>query len=426
MNTNRRFLNYKKYDNFQRDLNDGKISEDSIVFIQDPNKRCIWARGVEYAGSLSSEEFNQFKTIYLAFVQATTNAINGIDGRVTSLENIIEENHDGVINKFNEIVDFLNQIPNSNGDPNLKQLLADIASTIPNVSNKADKSEIPTVPTNVSAFTNDSGYLVAADIAGKADKADTYTKTEVDEKIDDIIGGDINLQNYYTKAEVDVSQAAQDTVIAAKAPQATTYTKTEVDNLLSPKANLADLATVATSGDYDDLINKPTIPAAQVQSDWDETGTGEPSFIKNKPTNVSAFTNDARYIAKDDLNEIISSELYNNLENITQGKFVTVQQLNNAINIVNKNINVLQELIDCQYVLKRDVYEPENSEGWSTSQKIDFTSDSAVYFVITNILFAIGTSVSEPVDNNFIIVDNSYVIKQNNEDNKYTLYLKQS
>lgn len=56
MNTNRRFLNYKEYDNFQRDLNDGKISEDSIVFIQD--KRCIWARGVEYAGSLSSEEFN--------------------------------------------------------------------------------------------------------------------------------------------------------------------------------------------------------------------------------------------------------------------------------------------------------------------------------------------------------------------------------
>ena len=166
MNTNRRFLNYKKYDNFQRDLNDGKISEDSIVFIQDPNKRCIWARGVEYAGSLSSEEFNQFKTIYLAFVQATTNAINGIDGRVTSLENIIEENHDGVINKFNEIVNFLNQIPNSNGDPNLKQLLADIASTIPDVSNKADKSEIPTVPTNVSAFTNDAGYLTSADIEG--------------------------------------------------------------------------------------------------------------------------------------------------------------------------------------------------------------------------------------------------------------------
>ena len=44
----------------------------------------------------------------------------------------------------------------------------------------------------------------------------------------------------------------------------------------------SDLATVATSGDYDDLTNKPTIPAAQVNSDWDSTsGVSE---ILNKPT----------------------------------------------------------------------------------------------------------------------------------------------
>lgn len=46
----------------------------------------------------------------------------------------------------------------------------------------------------------------------------------------------------------------------------------------------SDLATVATSGDYEDLTNKPTIPAAQVQSDWDEADNTEPSFIRNKPT----------------------------------------------------------------------------------------------------------------------------------------------
>ena len=51
MNTDKRFLNYKKYDNFQRDLDNGDIPEDAIVFIQ--NKRCIWARGSEYAGSLT-------------------------------------------------------------------------------------------------------------------------------------------------------------------------------------------------------------------------------------------------------------------------------------------------------------------------------------------------------------------------------------
>ena len=43
-----------------------------------------------------------------------------------------------------------------------------------------------------------------------------------------------------------------------------------------------DLATVATSGSYSDLSNKPTIPAAQVNSDWNSnSGVSE---ILNKPT----------------------------------------------------------------------------------------------------------------------------------------------
>lgn len=75
----------------------------------------------------------------------------------------------------------------------------------------------------------------------------------------------------------------------------------------------SDLATVATSGSYNDLLNKPTIPAAQVnsdwnansgvaqilnkptipaaqvQSDWDEADNTKVDYIKNKPTipNVS-------------------------------------------------------------------------------------------------------------------------------------------
>lgn len=44
----------------------------------------------------------------------------------------------------------------------------------------------------------------------------------------------------------------------------------------------ADLATVATSGNYNDLSNKPTIPAAQVNADWNaSSGVAQ---ILNKPT----------------------------------------------------------------------------------------------------------------------------------------------
>lgn len=51
---------------------------------------------------------------------------------------------------------------------------------------------------------------------------------------------------------------------------------------ISGKANTADLAAVAMSGNYDDLSNKPTMPAAQVNSDWNAS-TGKAAIL-NKPT----------------------------------------------------------------------------------------------------------------------------------------------
>ena len=44
------------------------------------------------------------------------------------------------------------------------------------------------------------------------------------------------------------------------------------------------LATVATSGDYRDLSHKPTIPAEQIQSDWEQSDNTAKDYIKNKPT----------------------------------------------------------------------------------------------------------------------------------------------
>ena len=44
------------------------------------------------------------------------------------------------------------------------------------------------------------------------------------------------------------------------------------------------LHKVSKTGSYNDLTNKPTIPAAQVQSDWNEADTTKPAYIKNKPS----------------------------------------------------------------------------------------------------------------------------------------------
>ncbi len=47
--------------------------------------------------------------------------------------------------------------------------------------------------------------------------------------------------------------------------------------------NKPSLATVATSGSYNDLSNKPSIPGGQIQSDWTQSSSGSVDFIKNKP-----------------------------------------------------------------------------------------------------------------------------------------------
>lgn len=58
--------------------------------------------------------------------------------------------------------------------------------------------------------------------------------------------------------------------------------------------NKPSLATVATSGSYDDLTDKPTIPAAQVQSDWAQSNSSAVDYIKNKPT-LSAVAESGDY-----------------------------------------------------------------------------------------------------------------------------------
>ena len=78
------------------------------------------------------------------------------------------------------------------------------------------------------------------------------------------------------------------------------YTKITIDNLLNEKADKSSLAKVATSGDYNDLTNKPVVKD-QVQSDWNEKDKTKPDYIKNKPDL-------SQYIKEQDLNNYYDKE----------------------------------------------------------------------------------------------------------------------
>lgn len=66
--------------------------------------------------------------------------------------------------------------------------------------------------------------------------------------------------------------------------------QTDLSTALGNKVDSSSLATVATSGSYNDLLNKPSIPAAQVQSDWTQATTTAVDYIKNKPSLATVAT----------------------------------------------------------------------------------------------------------------------------------------
>lgn len=113
------------------------------------------------------------------------------------------------------------------------------------LNNKANLSDIPTVPTNVSAFYNDAGYVTSSTIAQNYyNKTETYTQTEVN----GLISG-----------------------VSANIPTKTSGLTNDGANGTSTYVELSQLATVATSGSYNDLTDKPTIMSSLVEMSYGES-----------------------------------------------------------------------------------------------------------------------------------------------------------
>ncbi|WP_407461642.1 hypothetical protein [Methanobrevibacter sp.] len=111
---------------------------------------------------------------------------------------------------------------------------------------------------------------------------------------------------------------------ANTADLATVATSGEYNDL----SNKPQLATVATSGDYDDLLNKPSIPPAQVNADWNaSSGVAE---ILNKPTipvvDQTLNTSSSNAIA----NSAVANGL-NGKADSTDLPFVKYQEINVAL-----------------------------------------------------------------------------------------------
>ena len=201
------------------------------------------------------------------------------------------------------------------------------------------------IPTKTSDLNNDSNFITntADNLTNYYKTSETYTKTEVDNKISSVykykgtvqtyqdlpsenltigdvynvasdgsnyawtgtewdkLGGDIDLSGYQTKID-STHKLSSDLV------DDTNNTHLFVSS--SEKATWNGKSDF--SGDYNDLTNKPTIPTV--------------------PTNVSAFTNDAGYLTQhQDISGKLDTSAVKTTTNTTQGNVYDVTYINTML-----------------------------------------------------------------------------------------------
>ena len=206
-----------------------------------------------------------------------------------------------------------------------------------------DDTEIPVVPTIVSAFENDAGYLTQhqsltnypkktelANVATSGDYTDLIntptipsteglaTETYVQNKIAEVVNsapGTLDTLN-------ELAQAL------GNDPNFATTMATE----LGKKANTANLATVATSGSYNDLSDTPTIPSV---------GNGTLTIQKNG-TSAGTFT--ANATTDETINIIVPTKVSELTDDVVKGKYLSLTggTMTGNININNKTITNLK------------------------------------------------------------------------------------
>lgn len=192
------------------------------------------------------------------------------DNTVSSIREDIEEEIDNVVDGFNNFISdeyevFKDFVENdlvtdlSNASKNYTDEVSSNLSTAFDLSSYAKLSDVPEIPTDLSAFTNSPGYLTA-----HQSLSDYYTKSEADSTF---LTAHQDLTDYATKD----------------------YVQSEISDFITEDA-LADLATKDDVQKVEDKL-----------SDYAQL-----SDIPEVPTDLSAFTNSPNYVTKSEVESRIS------------------------------------------------------------------------------------------------------------------------
>ena len=224
-----------------------------------------------------------------------------------------------------------------------------------------NKPTIPTVPTNVSAFTNDAGYLTEHQSLDNY-----YTKTQVDTAL----SGKVSQTEFDTKEEV-ISTALVE-LEESKQPKLTAGANITID---------ANNVISASGGE-------------QQQADWNQSDTTAVDYIKNKPTipDTSDFVSVTQYNPKELAIAEALTELNENKADKTDipnlNNYYTKNETDTAIQTAVGQI----DLSDYQTKADADVKEEVISAALNTlsTSKQDVLTAGANITIQNNVISATG------------------------------------
>lgn len=206
-----------------------------------------------------------------------------------------------------------------------------------------DDTEIPVVPTNIGAFDNDVGYLTQhqslTDYPKKTELANVATSGDYTDLINtptipstEGLATETYVQNKIAEV-VNSAPGTLDTLneLAQALGNDPNFAATMATEL-GKKANTASLATVATSGSYNDLSGTPTIPSV---------GNGTLTIQKNG-TSAGTFT--ANATTDKTINIIVPTKVSELTDDVVKGKYLSLTggTMTGNININNKTITNLK------------------------------------------------------------------------------------
>lgn len=268
--------------------------------------------------------------------------------------------------------------------------LSDVASS----GSYTDLTNKPTIPDSTSDLTNDSGFITSAAITGKEDSSnkvaswsstttdvhypsEKLVKSSLDNKVDKVNGKGLSTNDYdnTAKNKVDNLKTVATTgsyndltnkptiptvVDTIENGNSNAISSDAVYDALALKADNSSLATVATSGSYNDLTDKPTISdfggiVTVEKKQTAETGYLATYEVKQNGTKVGASIN----IPKDYLVKSATVGIVSTANNPVSGYVIGDKYLDFVIN-TKDNTGTDEHL----YVLVSDlidIYEADES-----------------------------------------------------------------